>query len=47
MKTIAVLTDPKVVDRIIRHLDKNAVTAQSPPPKSSPLRETVPAHDHL
>ena len=47
MKIIAVLTDPKVVDRIIRHLDKNAVTARSPPPISIQLDPALPSHDNL
>ena len=44
MKVIAVLTDPKVVDRIIRHLDKNAA-ARSPPHISS--QPDLPSHDNL
>ena len=47
MKIIAVLTDPKVVDRIIRHLDKNATAARSPPPISSQPDHTLPSHDNL
>ena len=47
MKILAVLTNPKVVDRIIRHLDKNAVTPRSPPPMSTPLDPTLPSHDNL
>ena len=46
MKIIAVLPDPKVVDHIIRHLDKNAVAARSPPPISAQL-PTVASHDNL
>jgi hypothetical protein len=45
MKIIAVLTDPKVVDRIIRHLDKNAGTPRSPPSLSIQLDPTLPSHD--
>ncbi len=42
MKIIAVLTDPKVVDRIIQHLQQNAsrgpaAAARSPPPMSNLL----------
>ncbi len=47
MKILAVLTNPKVVDRIIRHLDINAVTPRSPPPMSTPLDPTLPSHDNL
>jgi hypothetical protein len=47
MKIIAVLTDPQVVDRITRHLDKNAVAARSPPPISNLLHETGSVHDNL
>jgi hypothetical protein len=47
MKIVAVVTDPKVVDRIIRHLDKNAVTPRSPPPMSAQLNPTLPSHDNL
>ena len=47
MKIIAVLTDPKVVDRIIRHLDKNVGAARSPPPTSGFLHPTLTAHDNL
>jgi hypothetical protein len=47
MKIIAVLTDPKVVDRIICRLDKNAVTPRSPPPMSAQLNPTLPSHDNL
>jgi hypothetical protein len=47
MKIVAVLTDPKVVDCIIRHLDKNAVTARSPPHISAQLDPTLPSHDNL
>jgi hypothetical protein len=32
----------EVVDRIIRHLDKNAVTPRSPPPMSAQLNPTLP-----
>ena len=46
MKIVAVLTDPKVVDGIIRHLDKNAGTPSSPPPISAQL-PTVASHDNL
>ena len=47
MKILAVLTDPEVVDRIIRHLDKNAVTPRSPPPISTQLDPTLPSHGNL
>ncbi len=46
MKLIAVLTDPKVVDRIIRHLDKNAAVARSPPPTTGQIEQTLPFHDN-
>jgi hypothetical protein len=32
---------PKVVDRIVRHLDKNAVTPRSPSPISAQLNATL------
>jgi hypothetical protein len=47
MKIIAVLTDHNVLDRIIRHLDKNAVTPRSPPPISAQLDPTLPSYDNL
>ena len=47
MKIIAVLTDPKVVDRIIRYLDKNAGTPRSPPPIGAQLDSTLLFHDNL
>jgi hypothetical protein len=47
MKIIAVLTDPKVVDRIICHLDKNAVTPRAPPSTDIPLHPTFPSHSNL
>jgi hypothetical protein len=47
MKIIAVLTDPKLVDRIIRHLEKNVMAARSPPPASTHLDKTVLTHDNL
>jgi hypothetical protein len=47
MKIIAVLTDPKVVDRIIRHLDKNAGTPRAPPPISAQFDTILPSHDSL
>lgn len=47
MKIIAILTDPKLVDRIIRHLEKDVMAARSPPPVSTPLDQTVLTHDNL
>ena len=47
MKIIAVVTDPKVVDRIIHHLDKNALTARSPPPMSAQIVPTLLSLDNL
>jgi len=46
MKIIAVLADPKVVDRIIRHLDTSVVAERPPPPMSS-LPDHLPSHDNL
>ena len=50
MKTIAVLTDPQVVDRIIGHLEQNP-TGQPKAPRAPPTHsktlddnETVPDH---
>lgn len=51
MKILAVLTHPKVVDRIIRHLVQNPTdepkAPRPPPPPSKPLDDTSPAHVNL
>src|SRR5213593_1023961 len=45
MKIVSIITDPRVVDRILRHLESQACRARDPFEPRAPPPEAIPSHE--